>query len=375
LGDTWAGVPDRSGIESHRTGDVAVAIQIDDVTPSQLQEARAELERCEFAWNSRLREPGPLVDAAEESRKWERLYKEWKQEKDRIRKDKRKLTWTIQSLRNKIRNCELSLNPSFWIAVNPSFWIAVSLASIICSVPIALCSGHASKLSFGILIGFIVLCVCVPAPLVWFWSRRDIMQDRLVGLNDELAHSETKITEVEKALESANENLAIIRRNWDYAYNSYNNLEQLDPVWIAWQCARRKYKDVQRVLESEQWRLLHTDWRSLRGVSFENFLQRVFETQGYKVQTTRTTGDQGIDLVLTAPGKRIGVQAKGYAGNVGNDSVQQAFAGRMYYSCQSCVVITNSSFTASAMELASTVGCALIDGYRLPELIKGTIRL
>ncbi len=52
----------------------------------------------------------------------------------------------------------------------------------------------------------------------------------------------------------------------------------------------------------------------------------------------------------------------------------EALAGKLYYGCDGCAVITNSSFTPMARELA-TVGCVLIDGVRLPDLIQGRIEV
>jgi restriction endonuclease len=364
-GAIWAGVSRLSGDEYHRTGDVVVAIQLNDVTPARLQVAWAELDRCKSAWKARQAEPGPLADAAAESRKWERLYEEGKEERDRLLDVKLELNRSVHSLRDEISSCERSLSRSFWMAVS----IVVSIAGLL----IAICCGLANK-PFGALLGFILFCVGLLTPL-WFWSRRDSMRERLVGLDDELTHAESQMAAVEVELGHAEEKLATIGRKTVSAQNSYYNLARLDPVGLAHENARREYEEVQKILESAQWQLLHTDWRSLRGVDFENFLQRVFKVLGYNVQTTKATGDQGIDLILTAPGKRIGIQAKGYSGSIGNDAVQQAFTGRAYYRCESCAVITNSSFTAAAREAASQVGCALVDGYRLPELIKGTIRL
>jgi restriction system protein len=96
---------------------------------------------------------------------------------------------------------------------------------------------------------------------------------------------------------------------------------------------------------------------------------------GDKVDMTKASGDQGIDLILTAPGRRSGIQAKGYTDNVGNSSVQEAYAGRVFSSCDSCAVVTNSDFTPAARGLAARVGCALINGTQIPTLIEGGVRL
>jgi restriction system protein len=129
------------------------------------------------------------------------------------------------------------------------------------------------------------------------------------------------------------------------------------------------------IAQSRTHRLLTTDWRLLRGHPFEDFLQAVFENLGYHVDRTKTTGDQGADLILTRDGVKIAVQAKGYADSVGNGAVQEALAGMGFYMCQHCAVITTSMFTSSARELAGRINCTLIDGNQIPDLIRGKINV
>lgn len=70
----------------------------------------------------------------------------------------------------------------------------------------------------------------------------------------------------------------------------------------------------------------------------------------------------------------MAVQAKGYVGHtVGNGAIQQAHTGKTFYGCQSAVVITNSTFTVAARELAERLDCKLIDGSQIPDLIEGRI--
>lgn len=117
--------------------------------------------------------------------------------------------------------------------------------------------------------------------------------------------------------------------------------------------------------------LLRVDCATLSGPQFEQHLAEAFRLHGYDVKPTGQTGDQGVDLIVTmAGGRRVAVQAKCYTGAVGNDAVQQAFAGKAFHGCDACVVVTNSEFTRAARELASKIGCATIDGAALRRMIK-----
>ncbi|HUT94167.1 MAG TPA: restriction endonuclease [Thermoguttaceae bacterium] len=130
--------------------------------------------------------------------------------------------------------------------------------------------------------------------------------------------------------------------------------------------------------ESREFRLrqlLGRDWRSLRSVAFEAFLEEVFAQLGYGVETTKVTGDQGADLIVVKNGCKIAIQVKGYFHSVSNSAVQEAYAAMRYYDCKGCSVITNSRFTASAQELAAKIGCVLIDEDSLPSLVMGRVDL
>ena len=115
--------------------------------------------------------------------------------------------------------------------------------------------------------------------------------------------------------------------------------------------------------------LLRVDCARLSGPQFENHLAEAFRIHGYDVALTGQSGDQGVDLIVTAHGRRVAVQAKCYNGTVGNDAVQQAFAGMAFHGCQACAVVTNSRFTRSAKDLAAKIGCATVDGDGLRRLI------
>ena len=110
-------------------------------------------------------------------------------------------------------------------------------------------------------------------------------------------------------------------------------------------------------------------WRRLSGEGWEGFLADLFKAHGYNVELTKVSGDQGVDLIVQYSRVRLAVQAKGYSGSVGNAAVQEAVAGRIFYNCSHCAVITNSTFTKSARELASRTSCILIGESEIDDLI------
>jgi HJR/Mrr/RecB family endonuclease len=162
---------------------------------------------------------------------------------------------------------------------------------------------------------------------------------------------------------------------------------ELDSVMID---ASKKAAEQERILEeadallkrllavynSRPNQLLHCRWPEMTGVDFENFLASIFQLLGYDVITTGKTGDQGVDLIVSKSGRKVAIQAKGYPrSTVGNNAVQEAHTGMVFYNCQAAAVITNSEFTPSARELAAKVGCLLVAGHQMRDLIEGLINL
>ena len=122
-------------------------------------------------------------------------------------------------------------------------------------------------------------------------------------------------------------------------------------------------------------KLKQRDWKQLRGLGWERYLEEVCNALGYGVEHTKSSGDQGVDLVAVRGEKRIAIQAKGYANKVSNKAVQEVVAGQRIYNCSASAVITNSSFTESAFELAAANRCVLIYDENFPDFVMGRLSL
>lgn len=109
---------------------------------------------------------------------------------------------------------------------------------------------------------------------------------------------------------------------------------------------------------------------SLSGYEFESLLEKFFKTMNYHVVLTPNTQDQGADLIIERDNQRTVVQAKCYKNkNVGNSAVQEIVAAKKYYRAEKALVVTNSSFTSSAIELADMNNVELWDGAKLRQFI------
>ena len=110
------------------------------------------------------------------------------------------------------------------------------------------------------------------------------------------------------------------------------------------------------------------------GVEFEQFLCNKINAQdGMSCEMTKASGDQGVDLVAYVADKKIAIQCKLYTEPVGNSAVQEVLAGRVLYKCDIGCVVTNSSYTSSAKELAAGTGIVLLDYRDVIEYLKSMV--
>jgi restriction system protein len=131
--------------------------------------------------------------------------------------------------------------------------------------------------------------------------------------------------------------------------------------------ARRSQRQLQDIAQREA---ILDATRHMSGIEFEELMTQFFRSIGYKAQMTKASGDQGVDLLLQKDGRRTAVQLKRYSKPVGNKAVQEALAGMMFYKTQEAWVVTTSSFTKAAVELANGTGVRLVDGLELGGWIK-----
>lgn len=115
---------------------------------------------------------------------------------------------------------------------------------------------------------------------------------------------------------------------------------------------------------------------TLSGIEFEGLITRLFDLMGFLTETTKASGDGGIDIVATLDqpftGGRYLIQCKRYA----PDSPVGAATVREFYGALTAdrmavkgILITTSSFTAQALEFAENLPIELIARNKLERLL------
>ncbi|GAA1287442.1 restriction endonuclease [Saccharothrix xinjiangensis] len=114
----------------------------------------------------------------------------------------------------------------------------------------------------------------------------------------------------------------------------------------------------------------------MSGSDFEQWTARLLRRSGcVDVEVVGGAGDAGADVVAVAPdGGRVVVQCKRYAptNKVGSEAVQR-FSGtaRYYHRADHPLIVTTSTFTGPARDVAARVGITLVDRRRLAEWARG----
>lgn len=115
------------------------------------------------------------------------------------------------------------------------------------------------------------------------------------------------------------------------------------------------------------------DVDNLSGVEFENVCQALVEKMGFTTQTTKASGDGGIDLIAynhqpLLSGKYI-IQCKRYTGSVGEPIIRDLYGVIMSERANKGILMTTGHFTKSAIGFAEGKPIELIDGATLKNLM------
>lgn len=110
---------------------------------------------------------------------------------------------------------------------------------------------------------------------------------------------------------------------------------------------------------------------AMEGHEFEHFTADLLRKLGYqRVEVTRGSGDQGVDVLAEKDGIKYAFQCKCYSSDLGNKPVQEVHAGKYIYQCHVGVVITNRYFTQGAKDAARATGILLWDRDKLREMME-----
>jgi HJR/Mrr/RecB family endonuclease len=100
----------------------------------------------------------------------------------------------------------------------------------------------------------------------------------------------------------------------------------------------------------------------MSGTAFEQFCKEILINYEWLVNTTKSSGDHGIDIIARKNGKTIGIQCKNYTNKiVSNRAIQEVYTGCHFYDLNIPVIVTNVGFTKQAIQEAKKLNIKLFD--------------
>lgn len=108
------------------------------------------------------------------------------------------------------------------------------------------------------------------------------------------------------------------------------------------------------------------------GVVFEKQVLELLRKMGFDAEMTKTSGDGGIDIIAHKHDDIVGgkyiIQCKNWANPVGEPPIRDLFGVVVAENANKGILITQSSFTAQALEFAKGKHLELINGEKLSQL-------
>lgn len=144
-------------------------------------------------------------------------------------------------------------------------------------------------------------------------------------------------------------------------------------LYFAKDTIEREQEEQELQRESEIAEIVGTDINSLSGVEFEKVCQQLVENMGFETETTKASGDGGIDLIAynhqpLLSGKYI-IQCKRYSGSVGEPIIRDLYGVVMSERANKGILMTTGYFTKSAISFAEGKPIELIAGKEVQELL------
>jgi restriction system protein len=106
---------------------------------------------------------------------------------------------------------------------------------------------------------------------------------------------------------------------------------------------------------------------NMTGLEFEHYVAKLLDSQGYGAIRLTEEYDYGVDIIAVKNGITWGIQVKRYSGLVKANAVRQVVTALRKYHCDRAMVITNSTYSEVAKDLARVNDCLLIDRQKLTE--------
>lgn len=116
-------------------------------------------------------------------------------------------------------------------------------------------------------------------------------------------------------------------------------------------------------------------YRKGDGEGYEHYVAYILKQyRGFEeAQVTQLSGDYGADIIAYKDGIKYCIQCKNYDGVVTPDAVREVYAALNYYNADIGMVVTNSTLTKEALELARINKIRVWEEFGKEDMISGSL--
>jgi restriction system protein len=107
---------------------------------------------------------------------------------------------------------------------------------------------------------------------------------------------------------------------------------------------------------------------SIDGIEYEHYCADILRKSGWIASVSKASNDQGVDIIASNQRLSVAIQCKKYSNPVGNKAVQEVTSGATFHNAEYSVVVSNSTYTTSARQLAAKSGVLLLHHSELGRL-------
>ena len=165
--------------------------------------------------------------------------------------------------------------------------------------------------------------------------------------------------QAEKAQQEAEEERERVRREAERAQQEAERQRER---------VRREAERAQQEAERTRRRKLRDFWMSLSGREFEQELATLYRQQGYEVQSTPISGDEGLDLIMRKNGEKTVVQCKSHKAPVGPAIVRELYGSMVATGADNAILACTGGFTKGVRDFAKGKPIELIAASELATM-------
>ncbi|HEX9830129.1 MAG TPA: restriction endonuclease [Thermodesulfobacteriota bacterium] len=130
---------------------------------------------------------------------------------------------------------------------------------------------------------------------------------------------------------------------------------------------RRKLGEIRRGDQLRALELSGID--DMNPVEFTDYIAKVFEHRGFKVQTPDGSLNLGVDLITEKDNVKYAVQLERQSSSVSRPVLNNLEREKHRYGCERAIVITKAYFTEDAAVFAKSKACDLVDRETLSRWV------